>query len=120
MLPNNQFPSDQPLGSQQLKAVWTIVSKDLREDLGDATFDLWFSQSRLLEVDQNKAVISAPGSMWAIWIEENFREILKIHLSKYLIDLKDFKLDFNQSEEEGDESGSLFPEPKERGLGNGG
>ena len=112
MLPTYQFPSDQPLGTKQLETVWVRVSDDLRADLGDPTYDLWFSQSRLLKVDQNRAVISAPGSMYAIWIEENFREILKFHLSKYLIDLNDFSVKSRPSDEALAGSGTLFPELK--------
>ena len=99
MLPNNKFPSDQPLGIEQLKTVWSSVSGDLKATLGKTSFELWFGQSRLLKVDENHAVISSPGSMYAIWIEENFRDILKVHLDKYLMDLKGFSLDYSQSDE---------------------
>lgn len=110
MLPNNQFPSDQPLGQGQLNKVWDLVSGDLRAALGDATFDLWFGQSGLVNVDENHAVISSPGSMWAIWIEENFRDVLKEQLDKYLIDLKGFSLDYSQSKDEQASTESAFPE----------
>ena len=92
MLPNNQFPSDQPLGDEQLKTVWTAVSSDLKESLGDATFDLWFENSNLVEVENHYALISSAGQMYSIWIEENFRDLIKSSLSKYLIDLKDFSV----------------------------
>lgn len=114
MLPNNKFPSDQPLGPGQLRSVWDLVSGDLKTTLGEATFDLWFSQSGLIKVDENHAVISSPGSMYAIWIEENFREVLKLHLSKYLIDLKGFSLDCSQSEDEPAGTESAFPEFENR------
>lgn len=104
MLPEKKFPTDQPLGPEQLTAVWTAVSGDLRAVLGDATFDLWFGQSRLVCVDENKATVSSPGSMYAIWIEENFRDQLKIHLDKYLLDLKGFSVRCDDQEPELEET----------------
>ncbi len=114
MLSNHQFSTDQPLGPGQLSSVWNLVARDLKIALGEPTFDLWFSQSDLIKVDENHAVISSPGSMYAIWVEENFREILKLHLSKYLLDLKGFSLDCSQSAEMMATTTPIFPEFENR------
>ncbi len=104
MSPRSPFPSDVALGKEQLAAAWTWVSEDLKEALGESTFDLWFGHSRLIKVEDFHAVLSSPGAMYAIWIEENFREILKLNLQKYLTDLKGFSFDLNAAEEEADSS----------------
>ena len=108
------FPTDQPLRSAELNTVWDAVSVDLKSALGEATFELWFSQSRLVRVEGHRAVISAPGSMYAIWIEENFRDVLKFSLSKYLEKLDGFSFDFSQAEEKPVSQESFFPELDEK------
>lgn len=110
MLPETKFPTDDPLDNPQLTQVWDGVSEDLKEALGTSTFDRWFGESRLIKVDENEAVISSPGSMYAIWIEENFKDILKFNLDKYLRDLKRFSFDCSASGETGDKSKSATEE----------
>jgi chromosomal replication initiator protein len=118
MLPNHQFSTDLPLGPGQLTSAWSLVAEDLKAALGEPTFELWFSQSTLLKVEENHAVISSPGSMYAIWVEENFREVLKVHLGKYLLGLKGFSLDYSQSDEPAAPTGPLFPEFENREADN--
>ncbi len=104
------IPSDQPLSSAQLQTVWERVSGDLRSALGEPTFDLWFSHTRLVQVEGRQALISVPGSMYAIWIEENFRDLLKSSLDKHLGSLNSFSFDFSRAEETPIPRANLFPD----------
>ncbi len=74
----------EPVKSAVLETVWTYFLRDIETAVGDSAFQRWFADIRLAKVDSEKLVISAPGSMYAIWIEENFKEILYSTFSKYL------------------------------------
>lgn len=68
----------------QLNTLWTNISNDLRVELGDSTFDLWFGNFQLLAVSPEEVVLIAPGTMYAIWVEENFKTSLMSVFHKYL------------------------------------
>jgi len=77
---------------QQLTTLWNHVSDDLRSDLGDPLFDRWFTGFLLKSVDSDGVVLSAPGSMYAIWVEENFKESLILTFQKYLSKCDKFRV----------------------------
>ena len=83
---HNTYPLDcsVPLKKPQLKTLWNTVSSDLRTELGDSTFDLWFTDFKLAKIENGEVTLRAPGSMYSIWVEENFTESLIFTFSKYL------------------------------------
>lgn len=83
---HNRDPLDpQPYNPPtQLNTLWTNISNDLRVELGDSTFDLWFGNFQLLAVSPEEVVLIAPGTMYAIWVEENFKTSLISVFQKYL------------------------------------
>lgn len=83
---HNQYPlaTDKPFSESQLTLLWNDVTKDLRTLLGNSTFDLWFTGFSLESVDAERILVHAPGSMYAIWVEENFKESLLNAFGKYL------------------------------------
>lgn len=83
---HNTYPLDcsVPLKKPQLKTLWNTVSSDLRSELGDSTFDLWFTDFKLAKIENGEVTLRAPGSMYSIWVEENFKESLIFTFNKYL------------------------------------
>ena len=83
---HNTYPLDcsVPLKKSQLKTLWNTVSSDLRAELGDSTFDLWFTDFKLAKIENGEVTLRAPGSMYSIWVEENFKESLIFIFNKYL------------------------------------
>jgi len=81
-----EFPLNvsDPLEPQHLEAVWKHFLKDIEPSVGDSAFQRWFADVRLIKAEPEKLVISAPGSIYAIWIEENFKEIVYSTFLKYL------------------------------------
>ncbi len=84
----NLSMSDAPQDSTPSKNLhgdlWQKVSKDLREELGSATFDLWLSKFWIKEILHTEVVLMAPGSMYAIWVEENFENAILDSLRKHI------------------------------------
>ena len=74
---------DQPTDRQELENIWNGVAKDLKAELGLATFDLWFSDFTISSTEEEVVTFRAPGSMYAIWVEENFKNILLSILPNY-------------------------------------
>lgn len=83
---HNRPPLDpqQEFSSPQLNTLWTNISNDLRAELGDSPFELWFGNFQLLAVSSEEVVLGAPGTMYAIWVEENFKTSLISAFQKYL------------------------------------
>ncbi|MEO0417167.1 MAG: DnaA N-terminal domain-containing protein, partial [Verrucomicrobiota bacterium] len=57
-----------------LKEAWKKISKEIRARLGASTYRLFFTEAKLRQVADEVALIRTAGAMYAIWIEENFRE----------------------------------------------
>lgn len=63
--------------------LWSKISQELRTSLGEAACDLWFSGFRLRSASTEEVVLVAPGTMYAIWVEENFKSNLNFAFQKH-------------------------------------
>lgn len=79
-------PSDpnKPPKTTDNSLLWHTISLELRSELGAPTHDLWFSNFRLLSATPEEAVLIAPGTMYAIWVEENFKNCLLSAFRRHL------------------------------------
>lgn len=113
---HNRYPLDSKaeLNHTQLTTLWTDVSADLRAQLGDSTFDLWFGQFKLISVAAAEVVMLAPGTMYAIWVEENFKSSLISAFQKYLTSFARVRFEVAATTDLEEESGEEPAEP-ERG-----
>ena len=104
---HNRYPLDTKLEltHPQLTALWSDVSRDLRAQLSDSTFDLWFGDFKLTSVTFAEVVMLAPGTMYAIWVEENFKSSLISTFEKYLTSCA--RVRFEVAEFSGQEDGSI-------------
>ena len=67
---------DETTNSSDNTRLWHQISRELRSVLGDSTHDLWFSNFKVLSASPEEVVLVAPGTMYAIWVEENFKNCL--------------------------------------------
>lgn len=93
------FSSSDENAKSFLKKLWKTVTVDLIDDLGASTYDLWLSDFKLISVDQKEIVMRAPGAMYAIWVEENFKETILFHFQKYVADCKAVRFDVATAEQ---------------------
>lgn len=75
--------------------LWSPISQELRASLGDSTFDLWFSGFQLLEASPDEVVLLAPGSIYTIWVEENFKNQLHSAIRKHYGDFKRIRFEID-------------------------
>ncbi|NLT70806.1 MAG: chromosomal replication initiator protein DnaA [Verrucomicrobiaceae bacterium] len=84
----------------QLNALWTTISHDLRAELGHSTFDLWFENFQLRSLSPEEVVLVAPGTIYAIWVEENFKSSLLSSFEKHLGACGRIRFEVSVAEEE--------------------
>lgn len=77
-------PTAQPHLPQPNDLAWQNVLCDIRDKVGANAYDLWFAELSLKEVVENVAVVIAPGSIYPIWIEGNFKDALYSSVSNYI------------------------------------
>ena len=88
---------NKPTNSPQLNLLWDNISNDLRVSLGDSPFDLWFSDFRLAAASSEGIVMVAPGTMYAIWVEENFKTPLISAFTKHLGSCGPIRFEVNEA-----------------------
>jgi chromosomal replication initiator protein len=83
---HNQVPPDpnEPPAIPDPTTLWPLITRELRSELGNPTHDLWFANFRLLSASPEEVVLAAPGTMYAIWVEENFKNCLLSVFRKHL------------------------------------
>lgn len=84
MQPHPSYDATEPIPNAQLETLWDSVSTDLRKELGDSPFSLWFSEFRLTHAGPEGITLLAPGTMYSIWVEENFKDSLLSAFQKYV------------------------------------
>lgn len=75
---------DKTLSDSTSNPLWFKISQELRSSLGESVYDLWFSGFQLVSASEEEVVLMAPGTMYAIWVEENFKTSLISAFGKHL------------------------------------
>ena len=83
MHPLNPHDPDKTLIESPPNSLWHKVAQELKSSLGDSVFDLWLSGFQLVSATPEEVVLMAPGSMYAIWVEENFKNSLVSAFTKH-------------------------------------
>ncbi len=84
---------DKPTNPATFHPLWTPISQELRHTLGDSAFDLWFADFQLLEASPEEVVLRAPGSIYVIWVEENFKNQLHSAIQKHCGEFKKIRFE---------------------------
>jgi len=65
-------------------SIWKCAAEDLREKIGERTFERWFRHVELDRIDAKAAWVIAPNPIYQLWIEENFKTDLNRSLAVFL------------------------------------
>jgi len=84
MHPDARFDAKAPIEEKALTLIWRQTCNELKESLGDLAFDRWFLPLNLVRVSEEELVISAPNSIYSLWVEANFKADLNSVLGTYL------------------------------------
>ncbi len=110
---HSSFPFDSSQNAPNLSCqeLWSRVRASLREQLGEANFDLWFAETKLASATRDEIILLVPGSMYMIWIEENFKNSLISTFTRYLGGCDKILFRIDESAEVPSTSGGESKEP---------
>ena len=65
-----------------VEILWQNVLKEIKDELSSLAFDTWFSDVKLIELDEGMAVIEVPMSIHKKHLSDNYFELIKTALNK--------------------------------------
>jgi chromosomal replication initiator protein len=73
------------LSSRRMNAsteeIWTQASDTLRSMVNPDLFNLWFDPIHLDSIEENSATLKVPNEFCAVWLKDNYKELLQDVLS---------------------------------------
>lgn len=69
--PDSPPPHEKSL-SPALATLWNNVCENMAGKIGAAEFDRWFAPIKLVRLEQDALWLSAPNTIYSLWIEENY------------------------------------------------
>ena len=61
--------------------IWTQAKETLQSMVNPDLFNLWFDPIQLVSIEKSKATLVAPNEFCAVWLKDNYKEILQDVLS---------------------------------------
>ncbi len=68
---------DKSLKNADLKATWAEIARALRADVSVDTYDRWFKDIDLVELDAISMTLRVPNNIYQLWIETNYISLLR-------------------------------------------
>ncbi len=60
-----------------LKALWETAQDEIRETVGKASYETWFSAVQASEKNASTLVVEAPDAFFKSWIVEHYQSLLE-------------------------------------------
>jgi len=70
-------PVDKTLNNADLKTTWMAITTALRADVSVDTYDRWFKDIDLVELDSQQLTLRVPNNIYQLWIETNYISLLR-------------------------------------------
>jgi len=68
---------DKPLKTDSLTASWAAIAKAMKAEVSGDTFNRWFRDIELVELDAKKLTLQVPNNIYQLWIESNYMGMLR-------------------------------------------
>ncbi|HYR57186.1 MAG TPA: chromosomal replication initiator protein DnaA [Chthoniobacteraceae bacterium] len=68
---------DKPLKTDSLTAAWAAIAKAMKAEVSGDTFNRWFRDIELVELDAKKLTLQVPNNIYQLWIESNYMGMLR-------------------------------------------
>lgn len=62
---------------EELNKLWQKILDIINQKVGEATFELWFSPLKLLNINDYEATVEVPNRFFKDWLEDNFPTLIK-------------------------------------------
>jgi len=71
------FTVDKILKSTDLNAVWAEIVTRLKAEVSTETYERWFREIELVELDDQAMTLRAPNNIFQFWFENNYLNLLR-------------------------------------------
>jgi chromosomal replication initiator protein len=68
---------DKILPTQDLSETWADIASAMKAEVSPDTFDRWFKDIELVELDEDSLTLRAPNNIYQFWIESNYLNLLR-------------------------------------------
>jgi len=68
---------DKPLKTDSLASTWQGISAAMKAEVSTDTFNRWFKDIDLVELDRQKLTLRVPNNIYQLWIESNYLGMLR-------------------------------------------
>lgn len=68
---------DKPLKTDSLTTAWNGISAAMKAEVSTDTFNRWFKDIQLVELDAKKLTLRVPNNIYQLWIESNYLGMLR-------------------------------------------
>ena len=68
---------DKPLKNADLKPIWAAITKALKAEVSGDTYNRWFKDIALVELDASQLTLRVPNNIYQLWIETNYISLLR-------------------------------------------
>src|SRR5271170_5089843 len=64
---------DKSLETADLSALWAEITARIRATVSTDSYDRWFREIELVELDEESLTLRVPNNIYQLWIETNFQ-----------------------------------------------
>ena len=82
---------DKPLKNADLKPIWAAITKALKADVSGDTYNRWFKDIALVELDATQLTLRVPNNIYQLWIETNYISLLRAAVLLVLQDMREIR-----------------------------
>ncbi len=68
---------DKSLPNPNLKTIWADIARALKADVSVDTYDRWFKDIELVELEPGQLTLRVPNNIYQLWIETNYISLLR-------------------------------------------
>ncbi len=68
---------DKPLKTDSLPTIWSAIAATMKAEVSVDTFNRWFRDIDLVELDPQKLTLRVPNNIYQLWIESNYLGMLR-------------------------------------------
>ncbi|MDF1862631.1 MAG: chromosomal replication initiator protein DnaA [Verrucomicrobiales bacterium] len=92
--------AEKPLSEKDRTLLWNDIHIEIREAVGETNFELWFTGFQISHIEKGEVTLLASGSIYALWVDENFKGILLSIFPKYIDPLTNIRIDYSEEAEQ--------------------
>jgi len=83
----------------EIQELWNEILETIKKELSPQAYNSWFSQTKVIKLDGNELIISAPGDFCKDWLEKHYTEFIKEILKRAIGSDDSLKIEFRAADQ---------------------